>query len=359
MVEVSLFPRRFEGEANRHDSEISGVRIRQSKTAAVAYRCLIALTGLVIAPFVSGAQGSQPSQIGSGDGYTLRVDANMVILSATVLDRHNTPVSGLDKGDFQVHENGKLQQIMQFSHDDIPVTAGILVDNSGSMGPKRDDVIAAAMAFARSSNPQDQMFVVNFNDSVSFGLPPGEPFTDRQEELQLALSRIKTIGQTSLYDGIVAALDHVHQGSRDKKVLVLISDGGDNVSKHSLAQVLGMAKQTTAIIYAIGIFDEQDGDQNPGVLRRLAGETGGEAFFPESSKEVPTICEEIAHDIRSQYTLAYVPAIAADDGSYRTIEVRASAHGRGRLSVRTRAGYSVPLAMPAGTIEPIVHDSRN
>ena len=359
MAEMSVLPKGLDRETSRSGPELLSTRKRQTKNGTLVYHCLIALIGLTFTPFVSAAQDSPPSQIGSGEEFTLKMKVNLVILSATVLDRHNTPVSGLDKGDFQVHENGKLQQIMQFSHDDIPVTAGILVDNSGSMGPKRDDVIAAAMAFARSSNPQDQMFVVNFNDSVSFGLPPGEPFTDRQEELQLALSRIKTIGQTSPYDGIVAALDHVHQGSRDKKVLVLISDGGDNVSKHSLAQVLGMAKQTTAIIYAIGIFDEQDGDQNPGVLRRLAGETGGEAFFPESSKEVPTICEEIAHDIRSQYTLAYVPAIAADDGSYRTIEVRASAHGRGRLSVRTRAGYSVPLAMPAGTIEPIVHDSRN
>ena len=329
------------------------------QSQSLALRHLVALFALLIAPFISRAQDSQTPRNVSSNEYTLRVNANMVILSATVLDHHSTPVSGLDKGDFQVYEDRKLQKILQFSHDDIPVTAGILVDNSGSMAPKRADVIAAAMAFARSSNPQDQMFVVNFNDRVSFGLPPGMPFTDRQEELKLALSRIRTIGQTSLYDGIVDALDHLNQGTRDKKVLILISDGGDNVSKHSLAQALGMAKQTTAIIYAIGIFDEQDGDQNPTVLRRLARETGGEAFFPESSKEVISICEGIARDIRSQYTLAYVPAIAAEDGSYRTVEVRASAHGRGRLSVRTRAGYSVPLAMPAGATKAILHDSRN
>ena len=187
----------------------------------------------------------------------------MVILSATVLDRHNALVSGLNKDDFQVYEDGVLQQIKDFSHDDIPVTAGILVDNSGSMAPKRDDVIAAALAFARSSNPQDQMFVVNFNDSVSFGLPADMPFTDRPDQLQQALSGISAIGQTSLYDGIAAALDHLKLGSRDKKVLILISDGGDDASKHTLAQVIDMAKHSAAIIYAIGIFDEQDGDQNP------------------------------------------------------------------------------------------------
>ena len=176
--------------------------------------------------------------------------------------------------------------------------------------------------------------------------PQTLPFTDRQDRLQQALSGISAIGQTSLYDGIAAALDHLKLGSRDRKVLILISDGGDNASKHTLAQVLAMARQSTAIIYAIGIFDEQDGDQNPAVLKRFAKETGGEAFFPESSRDITSICEEIARDIRNQYTLTYVPANASQDGRYRTIEVRAGAPGRGRLSVRTRAGYSVPVRIP-------------
>src|ERR1035438_10379234 len=135
------------------------------------------------------------------------------------------------------------------------------------------------MAFARSSNPQDQMFVVNFNDHVSFGLPANTPFTDRSDQLQMALSQIHTIGQTALYDGIAAGFDRLKQGDRDKKVLILISDGGDNVSKHNLAQVIEIAKHSAAIVYAIGIFDERDGDQNPDVLRRFAKVTGGEAFF--------------------------------------------------------------------------------
>lgn len=317
----------------------------------VACRCLIALVGLFVTPFVSGAQASQSSPTGPADAYTFQVNVNMVILNATVLDHHNTPVSGLSKDDFQVYEDGVLQQIRYFSHDDIPVTAGILVDNSGSMAPKRDDVIAAALAFARSSNPQDQMFVVNFNDRVSFGLPPDVPFTDRQEQLQQALSGIRAIGQTALYDGIATALDHLKQDDRDRKVLILISDGGDNASKQSLSQVIAMARQSPAIIYVIGIFDEEDGDQNPAVLRRFAKETGGEAFFPESSRDVISICEEIARDIRNQYTLTYVPANALQNGRYRAIEVKASAPGRGRLSVRTRAGYSVPVKIPENSSE--------
>ena len=203
-------------------------------------------TGISTGP-TKESDGAVHAQIECQYGYAL---------SATVLDRHNALVSGLGKDDFQVYEDGVLQQIKHFSHEDIPVTAGILVDNSTSMGPKRDDVIAAALAFARSSNPQDQMFVVNFDDQRLFGLPADTPFTDRQDQLQRALAEIKTIGQTSLYDGIAAALDHLKQGNRDKKVLILISDGGDTASKHTLAQVIDMATQSTAIIYTIGIFDE-------------------------------------------------------------------------------------------------------
>jgi VWFA-related protein len=256
------------------------------------------------------------------------------------------PVSGLSKDDFRIYEDGVLQNIRYFSHDDIPIAAGIVVDNSASMAPKRDDVIAAALAFVRSSNPQDQMFVVNFNDHVSFGLPADVLFTNSHEQLQLALSGIRAIGETSLYDGVAAALDHLNLGNRDKKVLILISDGGDDASKHTMAQVIDMAQHSAAIIYTIGIFTGQDGDQNPSVLRRLAKETGGEAFFPESSNEITSICEEIARDIRSQYTLTYAPANALQDTRYRAIEVKASAPGRGRLSVRTRTGYFLPPSTP-------------
>lgn len=359
MHEMAKSVRRMLIDANKLASERPGARMRISRHSIGAHRYLIALIGLLITQFVSGAQVPQPSPSDFGSEYILRLNANMVILSATVLDRHDALVSGLNKDDFQIYENGLPQQIKNFSHEDIPVTAGILVDNSGSMGPKRDDVIAAAMAFARSSNPQDQMFIVNFNDHVSFGLPAGTPFTDQQNQLQLALSGISAIGQTALYDGIAAALEHLKLGNRDKKVLILISDGGDNASKHTLAQIIDMAKHSAAIIYAIGIFDDSDGDQNPGVLKRFAKETGGEAFFPASSREIPSICEGIARDIRTQYTLTYVPSIASQDGKYRAIEVKASTHGRGRLSVRTRTGYSVPLTLPAPAVKAPDHDTHD
>jgi len=319
---------------------------------------LLALAVFISLPRFASSQDSSSSQNKPSDNYTIRMNADLVVLSATVLDRHNALVSGLNKEEFQVYENQVLQHITHFSHEDIPVAVGLVIDNSASMAHKRADVIAAALSFAQLSNPQDQMFVVNFNEHVTYGLPSGMPFTDRRDQLHLALSTIKSIGETALYDAIATALEHLKQSNCDKKVLILISDGGDNASTHSLAQVIEMAKHSTAIIYTIGMIDERDGDQNPGLLRRFAKETGGEAFFPESSKEISSICEGIARDIRNQYTLAYAPVITVRDGGYRAVDVHASAPGHGHLSVRTRTGYFLPSVsspQPAA----IRHDSHN
>jgi VWFA-related protein len=252
-------------------------------------------------------------------------------------------VSGLGKDNFQVYEDGVLQQIEYYSHEDIPVTVGLVVDNSGSMRPKRPEVIAAALAFARSSNPQDQMFVVVFNENVSFGLPDDTPFTDQVAQLRVALSRIDADGMTALYDGVTAGLEHLKKGNRDKKVLIVVSDGGDNASKHNLGQIMAMAGQSdAAIIYTIDISVPEDPDRNPHALKQLAKDTGGEAFLPESIRDVLPICERIAHDIRNQYTIAYSPTNRKQDGAYRVIQVKARAPGRGRVFVRTRAGYYGP-----------------
>jgi VWFA-related protein len=306
---------------------------------------LIALPSVVARP-----QASSPSQSPNGDQYTIRENVDFVVLHPTVQDRRGNLVSGLGKDDFQVYEDGVLQQIKYFSHDDILVTVGLVVDNSGSMGPKRPEVIAAALAFARSSNPEDQMFAVTFNENVSFGLPPSTPFTDKADQLEIALSRIAADGMTALYDAVAAGLEHLKKGDRDKKVLVVVSDGGDNASKYKLAQIMTMVGQSDAIVYAVGLFDVDDPDRNPRVLRQLARATGGEAFLPGSVRDVVPICEQIARDIRNQYTIAYVPANSKQDGTYRVIQVKAGAPGRGRLTVRARAGYyapSEPQPMPA------------
>lgn len=300
-------------------------------------------------------QEPSPTPSRPGDEYTIRVDVEMVILHATAQDHKHALVSGLDKDNFQVYEDGVLQPIKNFSHEDIPVTVGMVIDNSGSMGPKRTDVIAAALAFARSSNSQDQIFVVNFNERVSFGLPDNTPFTDQVAQLEVALSRIRAQGETALYDAVAAALEHLMMGNRDKKVLIIISDGGDNASKHKLSEILAMVGQPDVIVYTIGIFEEQDPDRNPAVLKRLARDTGGEAFLPESLKDVAPICKKIAHDIRNQYTISYAPTNRKRDGTYRVIEVRASAPGRGRLSVRTRTGYFAPSALPSAAAKATDH----
>jgi VWFA-related protein len=293
-------------------------------------------------PSIAHPQEVSTSELRPVDPYKISVSVDSVVLHATVENHKGAPVSGLNKDDFQVYEDGTLQQIDYYSHEDIPVAVGLVLDNSGSMAPKRAEVIAAAMAFARSSNPQDQMFVVNFNEHVSFGLPANTPFTDQTAQLRVALSRIIASGETALYDALAVALEHLKKGNRDKKVLIVVSDGGDNASKYKLGQILTMAGQSDAIIYTIGIYTEEDPDRNPNALRQLSKATGGEAFFPQSVTEVVPLCERIAHDIREQYTLAYAPMNRNQDGAYRVIQVKAMAPGQGRLSVRTRAGYYAP-----------------
>jgi len=310
-------------------------------------RCLSALLALLFLPTSIWAQEASSSK-NQDSPFIISVSVNMVVLHATVQDRKGRLVSGLSKENFQIFEDGVLQPITFFNHEDIPVTVGLVIDNSGSMGTKRSDVIAAALAFARSSNPKDQIFVVNFNERVSFALPESTSFTDNISQLETALSQTRASGETALYDAVAVALDHVKKGSRDKKVLIVISDGGDNSSKKKLAQVVALAKQSDAIIYTVGIYGDQDADRNPGVLNRIAEETGGEAFLPEALKDVVPVCERIAHDIRSQYTLAYVPTNTNHDGTYRVIQVRAGATARGRLSVRARNGYFAPSAPAIG-----------
>lgn len=318
----------------------AGTRISKATSTLWSLVSLVVLTA--VASF-AWAQESSPWQSLPAEPFTMKVNVDMVVLRATVQDRKNSLVSGLSKDNFQVYEDGVLQPIKYFGHEDVPVTVGLVIDNSGSMKSKRDDVIAAALVFARSSNPRDQMFVVNFNEKVSFGLPGNVPFTNQVGQLEVALSTVKADGETALYDAVAVALAHLKKGDRDKKVLIVISDGGDNASQHKLTEILALAGKPDVIIYTIGIFDEQDADRNPGVLKQLAKDTGGEAFLPASLNEVAPVCERIAHDIRSQYTISYVPTNRNRDGNYRVIQVKANAPGRGRLLVRTRTGYFAPV----------------
>jgi VWFA-related protein len=280
--------------------------------------------------------------------FRIAVDVDLVVLPIAVHDRQGRYVPDLLQQDFEVYEDRLPQQIKLFRHEDIPVIAGLLIDHSASMRTKLAQVTAGAGTFVQFSNPQDQMFVVNFNERVSLGLPEGIPFSVDANELQRAIWRAPAGGQTALYDAIIVALKRVQSGGREKKVLIVISDGADNASVHSLAQVLEMAEQSSAIIYTVGIFDPDDQDSNPKVLNRLAKATGGEAFFPGEPREVTAICESIAHDIRNQYTLGYFASNGAREGGYRTVRVVARAAGKGKLVVRTRAGYIAQVPTAAG-----------
>jgi Ca-activated chloride channel homolog len=318
--------------------EAAGTR----KDRAVKHlRWLVFLLIVLLLPGAGWTAQCGKPRSGQGDDNTIKVDVDLVVLHATVTKRDGTRVLGLEKKDFQVYEDGVLQELTLFSREDIPVVVGLVVDNSGSMRPKRREVIVAAAAFARSSKPHDQMFVVNFNEHVTFGLPENTPFTSSVARLEVALSRVAAQGMTALYDAVAAALEHLKKSDRDKKVLIVISDGRDNSSSHSLAQVVTMAEQSDAIIYTIGLFDDGDPDRNPGVLRQFAKATGGEAFLPRFTKDVVSLCEQIADDVRKQYTLAYAPTNRTKDRTYRAIEVKAAA-ARNRLVVRTRAGYYAP-----------------
>ena len=282
------------------------------------------------------------------DAFRISVDVDLVVLQATVRDHEGHTVPQLSRQDFEVFEDGRPQPIRLFRHEDTPVTVGLVIDHSGSMREKLQDVTAGAQAFVHSSNSHDQMFVVNFNETVSLGLPIGMRFSDSVEQLGAAIWGAPALGMTALYDAIVEALERLQHGTSDKKVLIVISDGADNASKARLDRVLKMAEQSSAMIYTIGLFEPGDLDANPKVLRRLAQETGGEAFFPAQLSEAVEICERIARDIRDQYTIGYSSMSEKRDGIYHKVRLSARAKTNGKLSVRTRAGYSAGAALPPG-----------
>jgi VWFA-related protein len=301
----------------------------------------------------SFVQGQTP---GSGanadpDAFRISVDVDLVVLQATVRDRAGHTVTALKREDLTILEDGKPQTIRLFRREDTAVTVGLVVDHSGSMAEKLAEVTAAARAFVQSSNSDDRMFVVNFNEKVSLGLPAGVRFSDSAEQLGYAIWSAPAIGMTALYDATALALRRLQESTHDKKVLIVISDGGDNASKATLDQVLKLTEQSNATIYTIGIFEPDDPDKNPTVLRRLAKESGGEAFFPVQLSETVEICKLIARDIRDQYTIGYSSTSGKRDGVYHKIRVSAQdpAHNKesGKLFVRTRAGYSTGLPPPS------------
>jgi Ca-activated chloride channel family protein len=268
-----------------------------------------------------------------------RSETRLVVLHATVVDKNGHLITNLPQNAFQVLENNAQQQIKIFRREDVPVSMVLIIDNSGSMRDKRAKVEAAALALVKASNSQDEVAVVNFNDEAF--LDTKHDFTSDMKEMEEALTKIDSRGGTAMRDAVRMSIDHVKEkGKRDKKVLVVVTDGNDNSSTVGLENLVKAAQQSEVLIYAIGLLSEEEkreAKRAKRALDALAEATGGQSYYPKELSEVDKVCRQVAHDIRNQYTIAYTPSNPALDGSFRTIKVIASAPNR--PVVRTRSGY--------------------
>jgi Ca-activated chloride channel homolog len=287
------------------------------------------------APANGQDQGQSPAN--DKDTFVFRAEVQEVILHATVLDDKQRLVTNLDKTAFTVFEDSKPQTITSFRHEDIPVAMGIVIDNSGSMREKRDRVNKAAINLVRASNPNDEVFVVNFNDEYYLD----QDFTSSIPKLREALEKVESRGGTALYDALVATADHLKKNARlEKKVVFVVTDGEDNASRESLETAIQRLQQENGpTVYAIGILGEEKQRRARRALQEIASRTGGVAFLPRTLDEVDEISSSVAHDIRNQYTIGYKPTTPKSVPGYRTIHVDARAKGYGKLTVRTRSGY--------------------
>lgn len=312
------------------------IRGRAARLGMIVLLCTAAGAG-------GGAQ-TKSSNTGVNDSeqkeFTIQTTSRLVLLDVSVKDHAGGFVSGLGKENFKVFEDGKPQQISQFANSDIPVTVGIAVDESGSMRPKRPQVITAALVFIQASNPMDEMFVINFNEKARRGLPDELLFSDNIQKLRAALWQGDPEGRTALYDAIEMSLHQLDFGRQAKKALIVISDGGDNHSTHTLQQVKHDVLASLATIYTVGIYDEDDPEKNEGVLKDLAHVSGGVFYHPETLEDIVPICRQIAKDLRTRYTIGYVPS--AEGKMVRHVKVEASSPEHPKLIVRTRTSYVFP-----------------
>ena len=311
------------------------------------------ISAICMFPLILVAQDT-PNQNQKDKDFTIAVDVELVQLPVSVLDKNGQMINGLAQEHFQVFENNVLQKITLFKHEDFPLSVGLVIDNSGSMRNKRERVNTAALAFARESNPEDETFIVNFDDAAYLE----QDFTGSIGDLIDALDNVDTRGETAFNDAVYLSVDHVKEGRRDKKALLVISDGEDNVSKYGFNNVLEHVREAKDVtIYAICLLEEND--QRGGLFKKspskkakdsliqLAEMTGGQAYFPKSIDEVEELCRRIAHDLRNQYTVGYTPSNAALDGSWREIQVKVNPPKNvSKVTVRTKQGYYAPSTEP-------------
>ncbi|HTP34295.1 MAG TPA: VWA domain-containing protein [Candidatus Acidoferrales bacterium] len=286
---------------------------------------------LLAGAFVTGQQ--QPT--------VFKSDTRVVVCHTTVIDRSGHLITNLTKDAFTVMENGAPQEIRTFKREDVPVSMGLIIDNSGSMRDKRAKVEAASLALVKDSNPEDEVFVVNFNDEAFLDLPHGKNFTSDIKEMEEALTRIDSRGGTAMRDAIRMSIDHLKEKAhKDKRVLVVVTDGNDNSSVVTLENLVKAAQQSEVLIYGVGLLGDEERREAvraQRALKSLAEATGGAVFFPKELAEVDKIAHQVAHDIRNQYTIVYSPSNTAMDGTFRQIKITVKAPGN--PTVRTRSGY--------------------
>jgi Ca-activated chloride channel family protein len=293
----------------------------------------------------SVGRSQSPSSTSSSQS-AISAKAELVALPVSVTDASANAVTGLKAQNFLILEDGRPQEITMFQEGDNPVSVGLVVDHSRSMGSKLPAVAAAVSAFAHSSNPRDEMFVVDFNDDVTVELMHGKGFTSDPGELSNAVRAVAARGRTALYDAIAEGLVHLQLANWDRKALIVVSDGGDNASQQKFSQVLSLARRSQVMIYSI-VLVGADEEENPKVLQRLSRETGGVAYSPSSVDGVTDVSKRIARDLREQYTLGFVPEKSGKSG-IRKLEVKVRAPAHEKVHVRTRPGYFVGDERQAG-----------
>jgi len=280
-------------------------------------------------------QPSKPPQNEQSDAI-FTADTNLVTLPVSVLDKNGKLVTNLPQSAFKVFENGVEQPIKLFRHEDVPVSMGIVIDNSGSMRDKRAKVAAASLALVKASNPDDEEFIVNFNDVAYLD----QQFTSNVKKLEEALDRIDSRGGTAMRDAISMSIDYLKDhAKKEKKVLLVVTDGNDNSSEITLEQLVRKAQQSDVLIYAIGLLSDEeprDARQAKKALKLLTSNSGGLEYYPKDVAEIDKITPQIAHEIRSQYMLGYLPLNTAMDGTFRKITVMLNGY---KATVRTRNGY--------------------
>ena len=280
------------------------------------------------------------------EGPVFTAESSLVVLHVTVKDKQNHYVGGLSKDAFEVFENDKPQEVALFTAEDAPVTVGLLIDNSGSMHSNRELVLAAATAFVERSNRSDEVFGLTFNENVQAALPqtPRSPATYRSSGAALA-NTVGARGRTALYDAIADGIEYLSAGQYERKVLVVVSDGGDNASETTFEEILGKVRASNVVIHAVGLVDPVESESNPKRLRQLAEASGGLVFRPDNARQVREAIERVALDIRSAYTIGYSPAETPGSG-FRRIRAGVRTPDGKNVVVRTRAGY---MASPKRT----------